>query len=153
MKLFPVPRTGLFVEMWTRDEHCPPHLHVANEAVPWEARFEFSFLIDTVRLIDIDPISGAPSARTIDRIKVAIATNLPKCRSEWWTRIGTCCVDNRWVRMSSGGRISLTAGRGKGTAQIESASYDPATGLVNLRTRTGDEWTIKAGAAVEAESS
>ena len=97
MKLFQVPRTGLYVELRTRDEHCPPHVHVENEEVPWEARLAFSFIGNAVRLMDVDPIEDAPSTRTIDRIKAAIASNLPKCRAEWWTRVGTCCVDNRWM--------------------------------------------------------
>jgi hypothetical protein len=152
MKLFPVPRTGLFVELWTRDEHCPPHIHVENEAVPWEARLEFSFLTNAVRLMDIDPIAGAPTARTIDRIKAAIAANLSRCRSEWWTRIGTCCLDNRWVRIAHDGRIALLAGRETGAAQIAAVAYDPETEQVTLRTRAGDEWTLKAGAALEIAS-
>jgi hypothetical protein len=73
VKLFQVPRTGLWVELRTRDEHCPPHVHVENEAVPWEARLAFSFIDNAVRLMDVDPIEDAPSTRTIDRIKAAIA--------------------------------------------------------------------------------
>ena len=46
----------------------------------------------------------APSTRTIDRIKAAITSNLPRCRTEWWARVGTCCVDNRWIRVSRTGR-------------------------------------------------
>jgi hypothetical protein len=64
-------------------EHCPPHLHVENEEVPWEARLAFSFVSDVVRLMDINPVEDAPDTRTIDRIKAAIAANLPKCRAEW----------------------------------------------------------------------
>ena len=60
MKLFQVPRTGLYVELRTRDEHCPPHVHVENEAVPWEARLAFSFIGKAVRLMDVDPIEEAP---------------------------------------------------------------------------------------------
>ena len=100
MKLFSVPRTGLHVELRTRDEHCPPHVHVENEEVPWEARLAFSFVSDVIRLMDVDPIGDAPGTRAIDRIKAAIVNNLPKCRAEWWMKVGTCCLDNRWVRVS-----------------------------------------------------
>ena len=48
-----------------------------------------------VRLMDVDPIEDAPSTRTIDRIKTAIANDLPKCRAEWWARVGTQQVLSR----------------------------------------------------------
>jgi hypothetical protein len=32
----------------TLDEHCPPHVHVGTDK--WEARFEFSFWDNSVRL-------------------------------------------------------------------------------------------------------
>jgi len=65
VKLFRVPRTGLYGELWMRDEHCPPHLHVENEEVPWEARLAFSFVGDVVRVMDVDPIEDAPNTRTL----------------------------------------------------------------------------------------
>jgi hypothetical protein len=111
VKLFQVPRTGLYVELRTRDEHCPPHVHVEDEEVPWEAPLAFSFIGNAVRLMDVDPIEDAPSTRTIDRIKAAIASNLPRCGTEWWTRVSTCCVDNRWIRVSRDGTVTVLARR------------------------------------------
>ncbi len=89
MKLFSVPKTALVVELPLRDEHCPPHVHVENEEVPWEARFEFSFVSNAVTLMDLDPIQDAPSIKTIDRIRASITANLGKCRKEWWERHAT----------------------------------------------------------------
>ena len=89
VKLFSVPRTGLYVELRTRGEHCPPHVHVGNEEVPWEARLAVSFVSDVIRLMDVDPIGDAPSMRTIDQIKAAIGNNLPTRRAEWWIKVGT----------------------------------------------------------------
>lgn len=34
-----------------RDEHCPPHVHVAGKE--WDARFRFSFLDGHVALWDV----------------------------------------------------------------------------------------------------
>ena len=145
-------RTGLFVELWTRDEHCPPHIHVENEAAPWEAQLEFSFLTGAVRLMDIDPIAGAPAARTIDRIKAAIAAKLPRCRSEWWTRIGTRCLDNRWIRIAHDGGITMLAGREKGATQIAATGYNPETEHVTSRTKAWNQWTTKPDTAMETWS-
>jgi hypothetical protein len=149
VKLFRVPRTGLHVELRTRDEHCPPHLHVENEEVPWEARLAFSFVSDVVRLMDIDPIEHAPGTRTIDRIKAAIAANLPKCRAEWWAKVGTCCLDNRWVCVSQDGTVTVLARREKGAIQIGTVTYEPRTGAMMLTMKDGARTAMKAGAEVE----
>ena len=149
MKLFQVPRTGLYVELRTRDEHCPPHVHVENEAVPWEARLAFSFIGRTVRLMDVDPIEEAPSTRTIDRIKAAIVGNLPKCRAEWWARVGTCCVDNRWCQVARDGTVTVLARRQAGAAQIVSAVYQPQAGQVMLIMKDGTSLAMEAGAGME----
>ena len=149
MKLFQVPRTGLYVELRTRDEHCPPHVHVENEEVPWEARLAFSFIDNVVRLMDVDPIEDAPSTRTIDRIKAAIASGLPKCRAEWWARVGTCCVDNRWTQVSRDGTVTVLVRREAGAVQIGRANYDPQADQVTLIMKDGTSFAMKAGAGVE----
>jgi hypothetical protein len=149
VKLFQVPRTGLQAELRTRDEHCPPHLHVENEAVPWEARLAFSFVSDVVRLMDIDPIEDAPSARTIDRIKAAIAMNLPRCRAEWWGKVGTCCLDNRWMKVSQNGMVTVLARREKGAIQIGTATYESQAEQLTLTMKDGAGFAMKAGAGME----
>lgn len=149
MKLFRVPRTGLYVELRTRDEHCPPHLHVENEEVPWEARLAFSFISDVVRLMDVDPIDNAPSTRTIERIKVAVVKNLSKCRAEWWAKVGTCCLDNRWSRVSRDGILIVLAKREAGATQIGRAIYDPQAEQVALTMKDGTSLAMKAGTGVE----
>jgi hypothetical protein len=132
-----------------RGEHCPPHLHVENEEVPWEARLAFSFVSDVVRLMDVDPIEDAPNARTIDRIKAAIVNNLPRCRAEWWARVGTCCLDNRWIRRSQDGTLTVLVRREMATIQVRAATYDPRVGQVTLIMKDGTSLAINAGAGVE----
>ena len=149
MKLFRVPRTGLYVELRTRDEHCPPHVHVENEEVPWEARLAFSFIDTVVRLMDVDPIEDAPTTRTIDRLKMAIANDLPKCRAEWWAKVGTCCVDNRWTQVSQDGTVTVLTKREAGAVQIGRANYDPRADQVTLIMKDGTSVAMKAGAGVE----
>jgi len=149
VKLFQVPRTGLYVELRTRDEHCPPHVHVEDEEVPWEARLAFSFIGNAVRLMDVDPIEDAPSTRTIDRIKAAIASNLPRCRTEWWTRVSTCCVDNRWIRVSRNGTVTVLARREVGAVQTGRAVYASGTRQVTLVMKDGTSLVMEAGAGVE----
>ena len=134
------------VELRTRDEHCPPHVHVENEAARWEARLAFSFVGDLIRLVDVDPIEAAPGMRAIDRIKSAIIDNLAKCRAEWWMKVGTCCLDNRWVRLSRDGRLTALARREVGAAHIGGASYEPRSEQLTVTMKGGTDLTMKAGA-------
>lgn len=135
--------------MRTRDEHCPPHVHVEHEAARWEARLAFSFIDNVVRLMDVDPVVNAPSMRMIDRIKAAIATDLAKCRAKWWAIVGTCCIDNRWIQVSGEGKVTLLAKREAGAAQIGNAIYAPRTGLLLLTTNDGASFKVNAGDGAE----
>jgi hypothetical protein len=149
VKLFRVPRTKLHVEMRTRDEHCPPHVHVENEEIPWEARLGFSFVSDLVDLMDIDPIRGAPGTRTIDAIKSAIHANLPVCRATWWITVGTCCLDNRWVHISRSGTLTLLRGRTPDAIQIRTTAFDPQGAMVTLIAKDLTTLRIQAGTGME----
>jgi hypothetical protein len=132
-----------------RDEHCPPHVHVESEAAGWEARFAFSLVSDAVRLLDVDPIEEAPSAKTIDSIKAAIVANLVRCRAAWWDKIGTCCLDNRWVHII-GSEITVLAERERGASQIRTAKYGAKiANELTLFMKDGSTHTMKAGTGVE----
>jgi hypothetical protein len=149
MKLLSVAGTRLTVELMLRDEHCPPHVHVEDETVPWEARFAFSFVGNAVRLMDIDPLDAAPTLRTINRVQGAIAGALPACRRAWWAKIGTCCLDNRWVRIE-GDHVTILTRRAPGALQVAAAHYDatePATLTLSLHGRP--DVTMLAGAGTE----
>lgn len=148
MRLFPVPRTALHVELLLRDEHPPPHLHVEDEEVPWEARFEFSYVTDAVRIMDIDPVEAAPSRKVLDRIRAEIAANLARCRAEWWNRIGTCGLDSRRVRVAEG-RVTLLAGAEEGAVQVRTVRFDPVRQELTFVMRDGSAHVMAAGKGVE----
>jgi hypothetical protein len=42
---------GRRIAVFTRDEHCPPHVHL--DGGDWSARFEFSFWHNGVSLLDV----------------------------------------------------------------------------------------------------
>ena len=117
--------------------------------MPWEARLAFSFVSDVIRLMDVDPIGDAPNTRAIDRIKAAIVNNLPTCRTEWWMKVGTCCLDNQWARVSRDGTLMALTRRGADAVQIGSATYETQAGQPNLTMKDGTNFTMKAGAGVE----
>lgn len=58
---------GLVIAVLTRNEHCPPHVHVGTEQ--WDARFEFSFWHHGVRLWDVLPAQNTPSAALLEGLR------------------------------------------------------------------------------------
>ena len=85
---------GLLIAVLTRNEHCPPHVHVGTG--DWNARFEFSFWHNGVRLWDVVPTQESPSAGLLEEIRQAIkeAENLLRARKLWWQSRQTLCLDN-----------------------------------------------------------
>ena len=148
MKLFPVPKTGLHVALRLRDERCPPHVHVESSAALWEARFEFSYVGNKVGLMDIDPINAAPTIRTIDAIRRAIAGHLPKCRQAWWEKIGTCCLDRRWVAIDNRA-VTVLARHQRNARQIRTAYYGAADGSLALHFAEPDDHRMLAGEGID----
>lgn len=88
---------GFQVVVLTRNEHCPPHVHVgAND---WEARFQFSFLHNGVRLWDVCPAKNRPTLALLEGVRKALGrpANLRRAREIWWATAKTVClVNQRW---------------------------------------------------------
>jgi hypothetical protein len=117
--------------MRTRDEHCPPHVHVEDAEDQWEARLAFSFISDVVR------IRGTPGTRTINRIKTAIEINLP------------VCLDNRWLMMPFDGMLTVLPRRITRSIQIRTAACDPRERQLTLIAKDGTNHVMPAGAGAE----
>lgn len=86
---------GLDIAVLTRNEHCPPHVHVGTEK--WDARFEFSFWHDGVRLWDVTPEQNEPKAAILEDLRQALKlpANLRRAREHWWHSRSTVCLDNQ----------------------------------------------------------
>lgn len=78
----------------TRNEHCPPHVHVGGST--WEARFKFSFWHDSVCLWDVVPERKAPKSNVLESLRqtLEVPGNLRRARELWWQTRQTICVDN-----------------------------------------------------------
>jgi hypothetical protein len=85
---------GLTIAVLTRNEHCPPHVHVGTDK--WDARFEFSFWHNGVRLWDVTPEQNEPSAPVLESLRLALKApaNLRRARACWWDSRQTLCLDN-----------------------------------------------------------
>jgi len=60
----------LVLAVLTRNERCPPHAHVGS--TDWEARFEFSFWHNGVRLWDVVPLKNKPSVAVLEGLRQAL---------------------------------------------------------------------------------
>ncbi len=89
---------GLTIAVLTRNEHCPPHVHTGTEK--WEARFEFSFWHNGVRLWDVVPLQNQPTVKQLEAIRQTLMkpVNLRRAREMWWNSMQTVClVNQRWA--------------------------------------------------------
>jgi hypothetical protein len=78
----------------TRNEHCPPHVHVGGD--DWEARFKFSFWHDDVCLWDVEPAKNKPREALLENLRQTLLkpAHLRKAREVWWGTRTTVCLDN-----------------------------------------------------------
>ena len=86
---------GLVIAVLTRNEHCPPHVHVGTDK--WNARFEFSFWHQGVRLWDVVPLQSQPTATLLEELRQVIKQpgNLRKARVIWWNVLHSVCLVNQ----------------------------------------------------------
>lgn len=85
---------GHVIAVFLRDEHCPPHVHVAGRA--WNARFRFGFLDARVELWDVDPERRRPPLAMLEGIRRTLMQPqcLERARKAWWEKLRTVCLDN-----------------------------------------------------------
>jgi len=114
---------GLVIAVLTRNEHCPPHVHVGTPS--WEARFTFSFWHQGVRLWDVVPSQDAPTAPVLEGIRLTIkqAPNMRRAREIWWSSRQTLCLDRQLWDEAAQEVVSPRDGR-LGAVPIISARFD-----------------------------
>jgi len=99
MKIFTYK--SLPVAVFTRNEHCPPHVHAGS--ADWDARFEFSFWHDGVRLLDVVPAKNRPSVAVLEGIRQTLKKpqHLRRARTCWWqSSQAVCLINQRWDTQS-----------------------------------------------------
>lgn len=114
---------GLVIAVLTRNEHCPPHVHVGTDQ--WDARFEFSFWHHGVRLWDVLPAKNMPSVALLEELRQVLkqAANLKRARKLWWRSRQTLCLDNQQWDPAVQEVVSPKANR-PGALAIQSARFD-----------------------------
>jgi hypothetical protein len=115
---------GLVIAVLTRNEHCPPHVHAGTDK--WDARFEFSFWHNSVRLWDAVPAQNQPTAAVLEDLRLAIKTpaHLRRARELWWSSTQTVCLVNQLWDVDANEIVSAKDRR-PGAKVIESARFNP----------------------------
>lgn len=114
---------GLVIAVLTRNEHCPPHVHVGTDK--WDARFKFSFWHNGIRLWDVLPANNAPSAPLLEELRQVMkqSANLQRAREHWWASRKTLCLDNQCWDVAVQEVVSPRAKR-QGAVNISSGYFD-----------------------------
>ncbi|WP_060078581.1 DUF4160 domain-containing protein [Burkholderia ubonensis] len=112
---------GRRIAVLTRDEHCPPHVHV--DGGTWSARFEFAFWHNGVHFLDIQPANTTFSTAELKAIIATIRANLPKARKIWWQVVKDVCLINKYWDHNSTSVVSSASGK-KGLVRIADGTYD-----------------------------
>jgi hypothetical protein len=110
----------------TRNEHCPPHVHVGD--ADWEARFKFSFWHDSICLWDVVPLQNIPKTALLEHLRQTLMkpANLRKARQAWWQSRQTLCLDNLLWQPGTQEVVSPKDAK-RGARRIVSATFE-ATG-------------------------
>lgn len=133
-RIFVSESTGATIYVFAED-HCPPHVHARHRGEGWIARAGFCFAGGAVTLISIAPLRNAPQPRAVNALLRDIGARLVDCRRRWWTTMRTTCLANQWAVLSSATTIALCPAHRADAKQILDASYDPATGRLQVRFR------------------
>lgn len=114
---------GLLIAVLTRNEHCPPHVHVGTDK--WEARFEFSFWHNGVRLLDVVPVKNQPIVAVLEDLRQTLKqpVNLRRAREIWWGCRQTVCLVNQLWNIETDEIVS-TQYRRLDARVIEAAHFD-----------------------------
>ena len=114
---------GLLMAVLTRNEHCPPHVHVGS--ADWEARLEFSFWHDGARLMDVVPPHRQPTVGVLEGLRQALRapTHLRRARLCWWQAMqSVCLVHQLWDEQA--GEVATPQDKRPGARLIEAAIFD-----------------------------
>lgn len=114
---------GHAIAVFLRNEHCPPHVHVAGQR--WKARFRFGFLDAGVQLWDVDPERCRPPLAVLEGIRQTLMQPdcLDRARRIWWEKLHTVCLDNRLWDWEGDEVVDATM-FGRTTYVIADAWYD-----------------------------
>jgi len=98
-------------------------VHVGTDK--WEARFQFSFWHNGVRLWDVTPAQNEPNAAVLEELRQVLKLPKPlhRARELWWSSRQSVCLDNQQWDVASEEVVSPKARR-PGALDIVSARFE-----------------------------
>jgi hypothetical protein len=137
-KVFKQVSGGISIAVLTRDEHCPPHVHVMHQGEGWEIKVHFSFAEHGQGTYWVEPVahSGMPSISRVNAVINRIARGRRECRTKWWKYLATVCLSNQWLEVDAAGVVRLAAPNLPNAAVVSAAAYEAATDEVSFVTTT-----------------
>ncbi len=137
-KVFKQTSGGLSIEVLTRDEHCPPHVHVMHRGEGWEIKVYFSFAEHGQGSYRVEAVAhgGMPSIGRVNTVINLIARGRRDCRRKWWKYLATVCLRNQWLEVDATGVVRFAAPNSPNAAVANVAAYEPATDEVSFVTTT-----------------
>lgn len=132
------------IAVLTRNEHCPPHVHVGS--ADWEARFKFSFWHDDVCLWDVVPVQSTPRVNMLENLRQTLLrpANLRKAREAWWKACSTVCLDHLVWQPGLREVVSPKDAR-RGSRKIDAARFDATNYTTVLQLDDETELEIEHG--------
>jgi hypothetical protein len=118
---------GVEINVLTRKEHAPPHVHVEHQAEGWEIKVEFSYVENKAATYKIKHLYGKlPTQTRLNSIALAIMNSRRECRDVWWSYVPDAGLDNKRVVVSKG-LASLATPSVAGSFLVSTAVYEDLT--------------------------
>lgn len=94
---------GVEINVLTRKEHAPPHVHVEHQAEGWEIKVEFSYVENKVATYKIKHLIGKlPTRARLNSLVQAVMNSRQECRDVWWRYVPDAGLDNKRVVVVNG---------------------------------------------------
>jgi len=94
---------GVDINVLTRKEHAPPHVHVEHQAEGWEIKIEFSYVENKGSTYKIKHLFGKlPTQARLNAFALAVMNSRRECREVWWLHVPDAGLNNKWVIVTNG---------------------------------------------------
>ncbi|MGF6181253.1 hypothetical protein ABIB42_002266 [Massilia sp. UYP32] len=118
---------GVEINVLTRKEHPPPHVHIEHQAQGWEIKVEFSYIENIATTYKITHLFGKlPTKARLNTIVQEVMSSRRECRDVWWDHVSDAGLANKWVVVNAG-KASPATPNVAGAFSVSTAVYDDPT--------------------------
>jgi hypothetical protein len=118
---------GVEINVLTRNEHPPPHVHIEHQAEGWEIKIHFSYVENKVSTYKVEHIYGKlPTKARLNAITLAVMNSRRECRDVWWRHVPDAGLNNKRVVVNKGQAAPATPTL-PGSFLVSTAAYQDPT--------------------------